>query len=1049
MWRRCSAVLLISISLVNSAIADDNEGKPNASGAADPSIVAFHGEVACQNLPGADFKPGQLKLPLTVHERSGVERKAAIVSAGVPFPPGFLPDVSKLRVVDKGGTPVICQAAVMVKWWKPAYDDSVQWAMVSFLADVPAEGKAVYYLTDDGKGEAASPLNVSKTDKQITIDTGAASFAVPLAGESLLSAARIGGAEVLGSAGLRGVVVAGDWPDRGLKAGDRLVTSHAPKGVTVEESGPARVVVCIKGGYAPGDKDKKYYSFTARLTFAANDPAVRLVYSLDNTHLDAKLYDSDKGKSRLAYIWPMQDVSLVADLAIGDKAAASTVGDGKLISAEVNDQPLTLCQSKLDGFQVSLAGKEQAAGKESPGALGVTGGGRGLAVARRYFHSEWPGVLAGSAKELRIGLLPRESGEKFHLNVGNRKSWDLRLNFHGAKSPDLKSLSAEQETLLLFRPEPAWMVRAAGITGSWSAGLHLEPTPAKLALRRKPGKLEQTTSRPDGLVLPKNGWDYFGVIRAWNAGGGHWNEESAFAKWVIHGDGDEFDSSEVRTLWAADLCPVQFEDPDIGAFGSYIYYQRYGLARLQVLTYPGYVNRQRGEGPDTGHMGMWMWHQYYLVTGDVRAREATCNLGNFARAHLWRHTHDGRADDTGPEAGPGGYRKRNPDADPDFKLERRYDGWPLYCLMQNYQFTGNPDVLAEGRIAARAFRNTARTSPIGQMVKDAASKTGGQDPDDKKTHSMEYPTAIFAGASGSPSQLRDCRKSASLCSSNFYNGYILSAVREYYTHSRDIEALDTLVGQADHFCKHIMLCTPEGKLGGWTYIFADYWGPYTWEDAAGDAAIYGGKSSTRSWAGFLSSNVWVSDALASLYHATGKPDVLDVVKAASATITPADMASGYDNRTNCLFMAVRHPKVDQTPPAAIKDLMAEPLGGGKVKLTWTAPGGDGDKGQAAWYQAKWSPAPIVELTKGWPDKTEPLPATNKEWHERAAAFNAKQLAFWSANNLAGAPKPAPAGARESMTVEGLPAGKMHLTIKAWDEASNIGPLSNVIEVMVK
>lgn len=1038
---RASWVMLpVSILLGHLALAGQSQqesGTPDAG----LGIVRFPGEVACQNLPGADFKPGQLRLPLTVHERSGVARKQALVTSGVPFPPGFLMDVSKLRVVDKDGKPVICQASPMVKWWKPAYDDSVQWALVSFLADVPAEGTAVYYLTDDGKAEVpVSPLRISKTDREVRIETGAASFAIALAGEALLSKATVGGADVLGPAGLRGTVLSGDWPERGLKAGDRLVTSHDAAGVTVEEAGPARVVVCIKGRYAPGDKDRQFYTYTARLTFAANDSVVRLIYTLENTKLDPTLYDSEKGKSRFAYVWPMQDVSLVADLAVGEQARAATVGDGKMVNAEVTAGALVVHQSALDGFAVTVGGQEQAAGTEHAGALDVTGGRAGLAAVRRYFHSEWPGVLSGSAKELRIGLLPRESGEKFHFNIGQRKSWDVRLAFHGPQSPDLKDLSAAQETRLMFRAAPAWMVRAAGITGSWPAGLHLSPAPPNMALRRTPNKLELPYPDRVNPQYPTSGWDCFGVIRAWNAGGGHWNENSAFWRWVLFGDGAEFDTSEARTLWAADLCPIQF-DADPGTFGSYIYYMRYDLARLQVLTYPGYVNRNK-DYPDTGHMGMWMWHEYYLLTGEARVREATINLGTYARAYLWRYTHDDRVDGTGPSAGREGYKRRDPDAEPDFQLDRRYTGRPLHCLMHQYQFTGDPQVLAEARIIARAFRNTARQSPIGQLVKDAASKTGGQDIDDKRTHSMEYATAIFAGVNGTASQLRDCRKSASLVSSNFYNAYVTAALREYYTHSRDVEALDTLVAQADHFCKHILIRNPEGKPAGWSYIFADYWGPYTWEDATADVAPYGAKFKTHP-VGF---NMFVADAVGRLYYPTGRPHVAEVCREADARLA----RGGYhDDVINAVRMSVTHPKVDQTPPAAITDLKAESLGGGRVRLTWTAPGGDGDKGQAAWYQVKWAPGPIVELTTGWPDKTEPLPATNKEWKERAAAFNAKPRAFWAAYNLSGAPKPGAAGTKEGMVVEGLPAGTIHIAIMSWDAASNASGLSNVVRITVE
>ena len=318
-----------------------------------------------------------------------------------------------------------------------------------------------------------------------------------------------------------------------------------------------------------------------------------------------------------------------------------------------------------------------------------------------------------------------------------------------------------------------------------------------------------------------------------------------------------------------------------------------------------------------------------------------------------------------------------------------------------------------------------------------ASKTG-TDTDDKKGSAMEFAAVLQKGAAGTVSQRRDCHSSASLCTANLYPGYITAALREYYTYSRDIEGLDALVGQSDHFCHHILIRDPQGRAAGWTHVFADYWGPYTWEDAKNPDGTPG--------CHFTGSCTFVTDALGGVYHPTGRQDLMEICREADAAIPHGTF---MDDMIGCLRMAVAHPKTDQTPPAAVTDLVAEALGGGKVKLTWTAPGGDGAKGQAAWYQVKWSPAPIVELTKGWPDKAEPLPATSRDWHARAKAFNAKQRAFWAAHNLSGAPKPGVAGAKEGMIVEGPPAGTAHFAIKSWDAASNASGLSNVVKIMVE
>lgn len=987
-------------------------------------IFPMAAEAAYQGLPAAP-QPGRLRLPLTVHERSGVTRSGAVVTGGVPFPPRFLTDVRKLRVLDPNGRPVVAQATVMTPWRKPAYDGSVQWALVSFRADVPAHSTRTYFLTDDGQATApTSPLKVTRRATTITVETGAASFTLPREGNALLSSARIGGVTVIGRQGLRPTLTTGAWPERGLQEGAAHAGVHDATGVQVEEAGPARVVVAMQGRFTPGDKDRKGYDFTARLTFTAGSPSVRIVYTLSNGRLDPTLHPGPNGESpsRLAYVWPIQEASLVLDLASPAPRSATTLVENQIARQDVTSAPLTVYQSAQDGYKVTLADRPLATGAGHPGVLDLSDGTKGVTVARRFFREEWPGTLAAAPGELRVGLFPKQAGTLFALNPGQRKSWDLRLTLHGPEPPDLQACFNEQDALLLFRPDPAWMVAAAGETGAWSAGLALTPHAAPAAMRR--GAFRPAPP-PRGGWGGVGGWDRFGELGNWNAGGNHWNELTAFFRWVIHRDGAEFDNAEIPTLWAADHCPIHFPAPDLSAFFPYLHNGNAEQSRLKVLTYPGYQNRVTWGRPDTGHMGMWMWLEYYLLTGDARCREALDHLGTMARASLWRYTHDEKKDGTGamPPGRIPDFARRDPDADPAFMLDTRYTGWPLYCLAQSYQLTGDAALLDEARIVARAFRNTARANPIGQLVKDAAGKNG--------TERTEY-SATFnfpQGNGGVTSQVREWPKSASLVSSNFYSGIMIYGLREYYLVSRDLEALDTLVGQIDRFCHHSLIRNPAGAPAGWSYIFADYWGPYTWEDATDPR---GG----RPVAGFTSSNALVCDALARLYPLFPRADL-------AAVLQPAAEANGPDNWTVALTMAARHPKLNTVSPAAITDLTAEPLGDGKVRLTWTTPA------SAAWFQVKSAPAPIVERTAGWPDRTEPLPGTRAEWQARVAAFNAKQRAFWAAANVPGVPKPGAAGTKVSLVAEGLPAGMVHFAVKSWGADDAMSALSNVVAVSVR
>ncbi len=108
-------------------------------------------------------------------------------------------------------------------------------------------------------------------------------------------------------------------------------------------------------------------------------------------------------------------------------------------------------------------------------------------------------------------------------------------------------------------------------------------------------------------------------------------------------------------------------------------------------------------------------------------------------------------------------------------------------------------------------------------------------------------------------------------------------------------------------------------------------------------------------------------------------------------------------------------KPDTTPPAAVTDLALVGSTDSTLTVTWAAPGDDGDRGQAASYDLRYS---LGSLPAGWD----------------------------SATVVAGMPLPHQAGQVESVTVGGLEPHLLYrLALKATDEAGNVSGLSNVVE----
>jgi hypothetical protein len=230
---------------------------------------------------------GELSINLTVTERAGVARIAEPVSNGVPFPQGALQDegLAGLALFDEKGQPVPAQFKVLERWWRQ--DKSVRWLLVSFAADAPADGKAVYTLkTGQKPAEIANPLvaDVVKSDDpaavdrfyeghlellprgpgadKVTITTGPLRFTVKRKGFNLFDEAWIdesgkgefSDANRLVSPHDRGLVWFSNF--KGLEKNKYYSAGRFEAGtLEVLEAGPVRAVLKLTGKFAAADAE--------------------------------------------------------------------------------------------------------------------------------------------------------------------------------------------------------------------------------------------------------------------------------------------------------------------------------------------------------------------------------------------------------------------------------------------------------------------------------------------------------------------------------------------------------------------------------------------------------------------------------------------------------------------------------------------------------------------------------------------------------------------------------------------------------------------------
>ena len=137
---------------------------------------------------------------------------------------------------------------------------------------------------------------------------------------------------------------------------------------------------------------------------------------------------------------------------------------------------------------------------------------------------------------------------------------------------------------------------------------------------------------------------------------------------------------------------------------------------------------------------------------------------------------------------------------------------------------------------------------------------------------------------------------------------------------------------------------------------------------------------------------------------------------ANAGVDISDLNPGFELGLRLdAFNTLQGP--DDTPPAAVTDLAAAPAlssTGTSVTLTWTAPGDDGDDGQASSYNIRYSfDGPITEDS------------------------------FDAATAVDDPPAPDSAGTAQSFTVEGLPfEQEIWFALKTADEFLNVSAVSN-------
>lgn len=343
-----------------------------------------------------------LEAQLTVRETAGVARSGGIVSCGVPFAKATVKDLSKLSV-SVGGKPAAAQFRMLAPW----DDGSVRWALGTFAADVPAGGAVEIVVRDDGRNvPPAKPVKVDDGRTAVKVSTGPMQFRVSKKSGDLFQVLELDGKPVLTAKG-RGLVL---YPEKG-----EAVVAGLPAEVALEESGPMRAVVRVRGPF-PGVHNG-LLSYTLRLTAYAGGKALYARVWIEN--------NGAHGYKAQPEWFHFDGLAVELAPAIGQPIEASCEG----VTASGKLSVLQMCPAAKwtnFAFKVTGDGRELAKGQRTDGVVELKGPAGRLTTAIRHFWQNYDKAIELDGEVVKLWLWPTEAQWPRPENLGGGGDGSLK-----------------------------------------------------------------------------------------------------------------------------------------------------------------------------------------------------------------------------------------------------------------------------------------------------------------------------------------------------------------------------------------------------------------------------------------------------------------------------------------------------------------------------------------------------------------------------------------------------------------------------------------------
>ncbi|MBC9798325.1 hypothetical protein [Sinomicrobium weinanense] len=347
------------------------------------------------------------------------------ISWGVPWPEGKVQKGQHFILETKNGTSLPLQN------WPLAYwpDGSLKWS--GFATVAPVNNSLLKLKISEKSTAFENEVHLIENTRKIRISTGTLDCIIPKTGTILLDSLRINGRMIAGKGSIECIVQ--DGLDENQTTLQRKLYNSIINEVTVEQKGPVKAMVRIRGRLKSEAGDHSWLPLDIRMYFYAGSNAVRLVNTMTydgDEHKDfikglawtfsipmrEQLHNRHvrfAGENRGMWAEPVRPLTGRRVISIDDKDVFPDQVKGKAIAntkqftgdkqALIKDLPAwsdyRLIQNTANGFLVQKRTNPQSAwitahaGKRSAGYAfaGDTGGGLGIGI--KDFWQSYPAAM--------------------------------------------------------------------------------------------------------------------------------------------------------------------------------------------------------------------------------------------------------------------------------------------------------------------------------------------------------------------------------------------------------------------------------------------------------------------------------------------------------------------------------------------------------------------------------------------------------------------------------------------------------------------------------